>query len=286
MSFEESIQFLASLHYPEVPASTARRLTLEVGQELRRQQEHTVAESWQKTEPPAMESAEAPLRLYISMDGTSVHLTRGWSEMRLAAIYETEEVRQKDGPIVPRTVRPTYLPFRGDVDDLRGSGAPRAGRSRGGDHLGGWSGVDLAAGPETIPKRSAWSTGGTRRNTSGTLPRRSSAVEKVLAALQEALPAEGEARQVVQEQITYFTNQRHRMRYDEHRACGYQIGSGTVESACNRVIGQRLKQGGMIWSEEQAVAVATIRAALLDERWDDFWRQRAFTPRRHHAKAA
>jgi hypothetical protein len=76
------------------------------------------------------------------------------------------------------------------------------------------------------------------------------------------------------------------MRYDEYRACGYQIGSGTVESACKRVIGQRLKQAGMIWSEEQAVAVAFIRAALLDGRWGNFWKQRAFTPKRHPQKAA
>jgi hypothetical protein len=67
----------------------------------------------------------------------------------------------------------------------------------------------------------------------------------------------------VKEEITYFTNQRNRMRYDEYRACGYQIGSGTVESACKRVIGQRLKQAGMIWSEEQAKAVALIRATLF-----------------------
>jgi hypothetical protein len=64
------------------------------------------------------------------------------------------------------------------------------------------------------------------------------------------------------------------------------IGSGTVESACKQVIAQRLKQAGMIWSEEQVVAVAFIRATLLDGRWNDFWRQRAFTPKRHPRKAA
>jgi len=111
-------------------------------------------------------------------------------------------------------------------------------------------------------------------------------VQQVIAALRQTQPAHEEAQQVVQEQITYFTNQQDRMRYDEYRACGYQIGSGTVESACKRVIGQRLKQAGMIWSEEQAMAVAQIRAALLDGRWSAFWEARDPPLRRHQRKAA
>lgn len=116
MSFGRSTPFLASLHYPQVPASTARRPTLEVREELRRQREQTVAESWQATQPPARKSKEAPLRLYISMDGTSVHLTRGWSEMRLAAIYETAGVPQEGGQIGPQTARPIYLSLRVKVE--------------------------------------------------------------------------------------------------------------------------------------------------------------------------
>jgi hypothetical protein len=115
MSYAEAVDFLASLHYPEVPISTVRRLTVEVGQELRRQQEKVVTTSWQETAPPPA-AADPPERLYVSMDGTTVHLERGWSELRLGAVYETEEKRQPDGQVVPRTVRPTYVPFRGNVD--------------------------------------------------------------------------------------------------------------------------------------------------------------------------
>jgi hypothetical protein len=313
MSYEEAIQFLTSLHYPEIPATTGRRLTLEVGQELRRQQEQVVAESWRTTQPPPMEQAEPPLRLYISMDGTSVHLTRGWSEMRLAAVYETEDVRQKDGSVVPRTVRPTYLPFRGNVEDfgqLVYVEAARRGLEKAGEVIVLGDGAKWIwrqarhICPEAVCIIDWWhATEHLWRAARALLGEGNAAteewekareaelwegqVEKVLAALQQALPAEeGEAQKVVQEEITYFTNQRSRMRYDEYRACGYQIGSGTVESACKRVIGQRLKQAGMIWSEEQAVAVATIRAALLDGRWNDFWRRRAFTPRRRQVRVA
>jgi len=312
MSFEEAIGFLTSLHYPEVPATTARRLTLQIGQELRQQQEGRREESWQKTEPPLMERDEPPVRLYLSMDGTKIHLTRGWSEVRLGAVYETEEIRQNDGQVVPRTVRPTYLPFRGDVDtfgQLLYMEAARRGLEEAGEvvilgdgaewiwrqarqicpeavcivdwwhateHL--WMAAEALFGEGTAAAKD-WEKAREKELWDGR-------VESVLTTLGQLLPAEGEARQAVQEQITYFSNQKNRMRYDEYRACGYQIGSGTVESACKRVIGQRLKQAGMIWSEQQAMAIASIRAALLDGRWGSFWQKRNFTPKRRPVKAA
>ncbi len=313
MAFEEARAFLTSFHYPEVPASTARRLTLQIGQELRRQQEERRKESWQQTAPPASEQAEPPERLYISMDGTKIHLTRGWSEIRLGAVYETEAVRQKDGSVVPRTVRPTYLPFRGDVEAfgqlvyleaarrgledageviILGDGAEWIWRQarhicpeavcivdwwHATEHL--WEAAKALFGEGSVAAQE-WERAREAELWDGQ-------VEKVLAALRQALPtATGDALQAVQEEITYFTNQRNRMRYDEYRASGYQIGSGTVESACKRVIGQRLKQAGMIWSEPQALAVASIRAALLDGQWDGFWQKRSFSPKRRPVKAA
>jgi Uncharacterised protein family (UPF0236) len=311
MSYAEAVDFLVSLHYPEVPLSTARRLTLEVGQELRRQQEQVAASSWEETTPPPA-AAEPPERLYVSMDGTTVHLERGWSEMRLGAVYETEEEPQADGAVVVRTVRPTYVPFRGTVDafgQLLYVEAARRGLEEAGEvivlgdgaewiwrqaremypeavcivdwwhateHL--WAAAEALFGPET-PAGKEWEQARETELWNGQ-------VGAVLTALEQALATAEAARAAVQEQLTYFRNQQNRMHYDEYRACGYQIGSGTVESACKRVIGQRLKQAGMIWSEEQAVAVAFIRASLLDRRWNDFWRQRAFTPKRHPRKVA
>ena len=69
----------------------------------------------------------------------------------------------------------------------------------------------------------------------------------------------------------YFETNEHRMRYAEFRARGYPIGSGTVESACKRVIGARLKQAGMRWSKAGAQAVLNLRSHLLSGRWDAVW---------------
>ena len=76
-----------------------------------------------------------------------------------------------------------------------------------------------------------------------------------------------------EEVVRYFTNQVHRMDYPAYRAKGWSIGSGVVESACKRVVGQRLKGGGMRWSEAGANAVCYLRALFLSEpgQWKAFW---------------
>jgi hypothetical protein len=74
-------------------------------------------------------------------------------------------------------------------------------------------------------------------------------------------------------EVGYFANQVHRMDYPAYRARGWQIGSGPVESACKRVVGQRLKGAGMRWGEAGADAVCHLRALFLSdkEQWDAFW---------------
>ena len=72
-------------------------------------------------------------------------------------------------------------------------------------------------------------------------------------------------------EVHYFETNRHRMRCAEFRAQGYPIGSGTVESACKRVIGARLKQAGMRWTKMGAQAVLSLRTQLLSGRWDAIW---------------
>jgi hypothetical protein len=75
------------------------------------------------------------------------------------------------------------------------------------------------------------------------------------------------------EAITYFGNQVHRMDYPTYRERGWQIGSGSVESACKSVIGARMKQAGMRWGTDGAEEVAHIRGLFRGElgQWDAFW---------------
>ena len=55
------------------------------------------------------------------------------------------------------------------------------------------------------------------------------------------------------------------------------IGSGVIESACKRVISQRLKGPGMRWRELGTHALSHARSLSLssDHRWEFFWRNLA-----------
>ena len=70
---------------------------------------------------------------------------------------------------------------------------------------------------------------------------------------------------------TYFTNQAHRMAYDQYRQAGYPLGSGAVESANRHVVGVRVKQAGMHWRRPGLTGVLALRAVLRSLRWDDWW---------------
>lgn len=103
--------------------------------------------------------------------------------------------------------------------------------------------------------------------------------EAVLRRLRELLVSPDlpkGARVRVEEAITYFENQKHRMDYPTYVKKGWQIGSGPVESACKTVIGMRMKQGGMRWGAVHADEVAHIRALFRSEasQWEGFWQRK------------
>ena len=78
----------------------------------------------------------------------------------------------------------------------------------------------------------------------------------------------------VQRELDYLKRNRTRMDYRTYRQRGWFIGSGVVEAGCKRVIGQRLKQSGMFWTESGATAVLSLRCALLSANgWDYLWNQ-------------
>ncbi len=71
-----------------------------------------------------------------------------------------------------------------------------------------------------------------------------------------------------QKAVTYFTNNRQRMDYSTYRDNGYQIGSGTIESAAKQIGLLRMKVPGARWNLPSARFVAKARAAFLSDEWD------------------
>ncbi len=94
------------------------------------------------------------------------------------------------------------------------------------------------------------------------------ALVEAIRALPEVAPPPGQKKSIPEQAMDYFRNNAERMRYLEYRARGLEIGSGTVESAGKRVVGQRCKAPGMRWSESGLKAVLNLRTYVLNERYD------------------
>ena len=67
------------------------------------------------------------------------------------------------------------------------------------------------------------------------------------------------------------------MQYWTWREQGLPVGSGVVEAACKSLVAQRLKLGGMMWSEDGAQAILTLRAWDQSDRFDRAWAMVAAT---------
>jgi hypothetical protein len=79
-----------------------------------------------------------------------------------------------------------------------------------------------------------------------------------------------ESMEIVSSAITYFSNNCHRMRYDEYLSKGYPIGSGVAEGACRNLVKDRLDCTGMHWRLPGARAMLKTRALYLTGEWDEF----------------
>ena len=99
-----------------------------------------------------------------------------------------------------------------------------------------------------------------------------SELDTVLAEARQA--SGGTLSAEAQREADYLENNRARMDYRRYRANGWFIGSGVVEAGCKHLVGQRLKQSGMFWTEAGATAVLHLRCALLSAGgWNHLWSQ-------------
>jgi hypothetical protein len=101
---------------------------------------------------------------------------------------------------------------------------------------------------------------------------------KVDTLVQEAtalLPRDPDAKKDARTQIGYFRRNMEHMRYDKFREQDMFIGSGVVEAACRHLVGVRLKQSGMEWTERGANSILALRSVVLSNRMEDYWENRA-----------
>jgi hypothetical protein len=99
--------------------------------------------------------------------------------------------------------------------------------------------------------------------------------QRMLDILHALVPRKQAVKNKLQEVLTYFENNVHRMDYPTYQANGWLIGSGAVESACKTVVGQRLKLAGMRWREYGTDNMCHLRGLFRSEhgQWDAFWQR-------------
>lgn len=97
-------------------------------------------------------------------------------------------------------------------------------------------------------------------------------IGEVIKQAKEDLSQEPATFKLAKAQIGYLERNRSKMLYLTFRTAGYFIGSGVVEAGCKVVVGQRLKQSGMLWSRKGAEHLLAVRCALLSGWFENFWK--------------
>lgn len=81
-----------------------------------------------------------------------------------------------------------------------------------------------------------------------------------------------------QQSLTYFCNNKERMRYDQFRTSNLLIGSGIIESGCKQIVSQRLKLPGAQWNLDGAILTAKARSAWMSGEWPKLVAARSLLP--------
>jgi len=89
-----------------------------------------------------------------------------------------------------------------------------------------------------------------------------------------SLKLKGKKKEIAEETIKYFENNKKRMRYDEFRRMSLFIGSGVVKAGCKSVIGKRLKISGMHWNIRGANSIIALRCCIESGNFESYWESR------------
>jgi hypothetical protein len=307
-SFAHSAELVKRLTLVEVSANRCRRSTEALGQRVVEADETARQTAWEQPELPLPPVSEMPLDpLYISADGVTVHTReRGWREQCVGAIYTAQPA---PGATTPPTLRAqqtsfvTELGARTQFTQSLWLEAQRRGLQTAATQVFIGDGAHWLweTAQELFPSAIqildwyhattyVWKVANDLSPSDAQTAKAwaddclSDLWASRTAAVLQRLQPLATHRRSAQEALTYFTNNQTRMDYARYRANHLQTGSGTIESACNHLIAQRLKQAGMRWNTDHARAVAKVRARLKSDRWAETLALRPppHRPYRHH----
>ena len=289
-SFEQSSRKLEALTGQKVSDNTIERMVCRVGSVSQEQNNQLLQRFFDDKQIP--ESQSNPKRLYVAVDGTTVHETDGWHECKAGTIYFEDE----------RKIRRSYYVGRFDKSEnfgwhvwlaackygyrhakevvYLGDGAPWI-RTEHYRHFGRATFIiDWFHACEHV-----WDCGkklfgeGTKSSEKWVKKRLDllwyGCTKKLLDDLKKQYNKHRDSkREALSDLIRYISTNEEQMRYDVFRAKGYDIGSGAVEGACKNVIGKRLKQSGMTWTRLGSSSVLALRVDWLNDEWEQLWKKK------------
>lgn len=299
MPFAQAQAYLAKYCGIQISHDTVNNTTVAIGQALKEKQAAAVAQAWETSSLPSCEAEPLPNRLYVTADGIIHLLPDGQGkEIKVAAVYETEERSTRQGQIEIHAVDIEYVVHTNAEELARAVYLVAAKRGM----VTAEEIIVLGDGANWIWNRIAdlfsrqkrtevldfyhaseyvWEAGNTVWGPGSAQAQRWGQQQchalkhdgpgVVLRDLRLLSPSKSTLPEPVAQAITYFENQGKRMNYPEYVKRGLQIGSGSAESGVKQVVGYRLNQAGMRWNEDRAEAVSHVRAAILSNRWDEFW---------------
>jgi hypothetical protein len=289
-SFEQSSRKIEALTGQRVSDNTIERVACQVGSVVRDKQEQQLQSFFDNKQIP--QSSSKPERLYVAVDGTTVHETDSWHESKVGVIYWENGRKERKSRYVGRfdnsktfgwhlwleacgcgLRRADEVVFLGDgAAWIRNEHHRHFGRAtfiidwfHASEHV--WDcgknlfGEGTKAAEQWVAKRLDLLWGGWTK--------------KLLDDLkQQHKRCRGCKRESLGALIRYISTNEEQMRYDVFRAKGYDIGSGAVEGACKNLVGKRLKQSGMIWTRLGSSSVLALRACWLNDQWEQLWQKK------------
>ena len=286
-SFEQTSRKIEEVFGQKVSPNTIDRLTHQVGTVLLQQADQELTDFQKNRYIPRAQIT--PKRLYIAVDGTTVHETDGWHEAKIGVIYWEDEHQEGKSYYVGGFDNSETFGWHfwsqacrcglreADEVILLGDGAPWI-RTEHHRHFGratfiiDWYhacqhvwycgkalfGEGAESTEKWVKKRLDWLWDGWTK--------------RLLDDLQEQRKKHrGSKREAIDALIHYISVNEGQMCYDVFREEGYDIGSGAVEGACKYVVGKRLKQSGMIWNRIGSSSILALRITWLNKQWERLW---------------
>ena len=289
-SFEQASRKIEQFFGQDVSDDTVKQVVHQVGSVVLGQQDKQL--NGFLTDKQILATQANPEKLYVAVDGTTVHQDDGWHEVKVGCIWWEDEKFGEHKRYVCRFDNSQVFGWHVWLEAC-GCGFRQA---RELIYLGDGSGwirtefhthfsratfiIDWFHASEHVWNCGKKLFGEGAKATEKWVKKRldwlwDGWTKKILDDLkQQRKKYRGFKREAIDTLIRYISTNEEQMRYDVFRAKGYDIGSGAVEGACKHVVGKRLKQSGMIWSSCGSSATLALRVIWLNDRWEQLWRNK------------